>query len=320
MLRRMRKTPMIGFLSFCMMVGGCASAARGLAAPDSDGEVIEATSLLGAPLRRPDLDDETARRFEANLAMARADFAARPKDESALIWVGRRQAYLGRYQAAIETFSRGLDRHPDSARLLRHRGHRLITVRRFEAAVGDLERAARLVEGTPDAVEPDGLPNARDLPRSTTQTNIFYHLGLARYLQGDLPSAARAWQRCLALSPNDDMRVASAYWLYLCHRRLGDEAEAATLLDDVHADMDVIENHAYHELLLLFKGQRRPDEIDAASDDTVQDATRAYGLSMYHLLRGDRARAEAGFHAIVSGPGWAAFGAIAAEAELAGDG
>ena len=43
----------------------------------------------------------------------------------------------------------------------------------------------KLVAAKPDEVEPDGAPNARGIPRSTLQSNIWYHLGLAQYLAGD---------------------------------------------------------------------------------------------------------------------------------------
>ncbi|MCA9299888.1 MAG: tetratricopeptide repeat protein, partial [Phycisphaerales bacterium] len=104
-------------------------------------------------------DDATRARLEANLDEAWRAHDADPSDEMATIWLGRRLAYLGRYDEAIRTFTAGLEDHPDSYRLLRHRGHRYLTTRRFDEAVADLERARGLIEGVPDAVEPDGAPN-----------------------------------------------------------------------------------------------------------------------------------------------------------------
>src|SRR4029078_11810488 len=94
-------------------------------------------------------------------------------------------AYLARSRDAIETFSEGIEKHPDDARLYRHRGHRYITVREFPKAIEDLTKAAQLRSGKPVQVEPDGQPNARNIPTSTLQSNIYYHLGLAHYLSGD---------------------------------------------------------------------------------------------------------------------------------------
>jgi hypothetical protein len=48
----------------------------------------------------------------------------------------------------------------------RHRGHRYITLRCFDAAIADLEQASKLIKGKPGEIEPDGLPNAP--PRQNT--------------------------------------------------------------------------------------------------------------------------------------------------------
>ncbi len=67
-------------------------------------------------------------------------------------------------------------------------------------------------------MEPDGLPNEQNKPRSTLHTNIWYHLGLAHYLTGDFDEAINAYRECLKASSNDDMRVATSYWLYMALR------------------------------------------------------------------------------------------------------
>ncbi len=90
--------------------------------------------------------------------------------------------------------------------------------------------------------------------------------------------------------------------------------------------MKIIENHAYHELLLMFRGERSPDEVLDSNADAgpvgaqVDDATRGYGVGAYYLLGGQRETAMAIFRRVIAGPGWPAFGYIAAEAELAREG
>jgi tetratricopeptide (TPR) repeat protein len=274
-------------------------------------------SLLGEPLFPPPLSEEARPRLEANLAQAHAAFDRTPEDVDSIIWLGRRQAYLGRYREAIGTFSRGIDRHPDDARLFRHRGHRYITVRQFDDALRDLERAAALVQGKPDEVEPDGAPNRANIPTSTLHSNVWYHLALARYLKGDFERALPAWQECLRVADNDDMRVAAADWLYMTYRRLGREAEARTVLEPIHAGMRILENDAYHRRLLMYKGEIPADSLLAVeSDEPVQIATYGYGVGNWYLYNGDSARARAIFERIRRAPNWAAFGYIAAEAEL----
>jgi tetratricopeptide (TPR) repeat protein len=286
------------------------------ATPESN--AAEATSLLGAPLIPPPLPDSVRMRYERQLSEAEAELARTPSADAS-IWVGRRLAYLGRYGEAIDSFTQAIARHPDDARLYRHRGHRYITVRQFERAIADLERASTLVRGQPDEIEPDGLPNARNIPTSTLQSNIWYHLGLAYYLLGEFARADEAYREALAVSTNPDMLVATTHWAYMTRRRMGRESEAARLLAPISRTMDIIENDAYHRLLLLYKEELPVDSLLRAggSADGVQDATIGYGVGNWHLYNGRQAEATDVFERVIAGEQWAAFGHIAAESELA---
>ena len=275
---------------------------------------IQALSLFNQPLVAPELPPEVRRDREDRLAEAKAAVEARPDDPEALIWLGRRTAYLGRYREAIEIFSRGVVRFPQDARFLRHRGHRYITIRRFDAAEADLEDAARLVAGQPDQVEPDGLPNAAGIPISTLQSNIWYHLGLARYLQGDFTGALEAYRSGLEVSKNPDLQVATRQWLYLTLRRLGEDAEANQVLEPVRLDMEVLENQSYHKLLLMERGEIPANSLLAAQGGP--DPVLGYGVGAWHLVEGRQEEAVQIFrHVVETGP-WSTFGAIAAEVDL----
>jgi tetratricopeptide (TPR) repeat protein len=286
--------------------------------PSTDGSGgAEAVSLFGEPLAAPALPPDTQADRETKLAAARAEAEAHPDDVDAAIWLGRRTAYLGRYREAIDIYTRALAAHPDEPRLLRHRGHRYLTVRRFDLAAEDLERAAKLVAGQPDEVEPDGLPNERNIPVSTLQTNIWYHLGLAHYLLGDLEKARKAFEEGLKISTNADMRVSTTHWLYMTLRRLGRVGEAEALLEPIRPDMDVIENRAYHLLTLMYKGEIPPEAIPGLSDGGPDAPTLGYGLADWYLYNGQRDEAVKAFRGILTWKDqWSAFGYIAAEADL----
>jgi tetratricopeptide (TPR) repeat protein len=228
-----------------------------------------------------------------------------------LIWYGRRTAYLGRYLEAVNIFTDGIRQYPNDARMLRHRGHRWITLRELDKAVADLTKAAELIEGKPDEIEPDGLPNARNIPTSTLQSNIWYHLGLAHYLRGDFESALRAYRRCMLVSKNPDGVVSTSHWLYMTLRRLGRNDEAEAVLAPISTDMDVIENQSYHKLLLMYRGEIAPEELLRENDAAIH-----YGVANWYLYNGQRDRAKELFHRIVAEKDWAAFGTIAAEADL----
>jgi tetratricopeptide (TPR) repeat protein len=276
----------------------------------------QTTSLLGDPLVPSAAVGETNR---ANLEEAHANFVAAANDADAQIWLGRRFAYPGYYRTAIAIYSDGIEKHPEDARFLRHRGHRYITVREFDKAISDLTAAARLEQGQEDEIEPDGQPNELGIPTSTLQSNIWYHLGLAQYLQGDFSRALSSYQQDLELDRGPDGDVAARYWLYMIHRRMGNRAEAEALLEPINADMDVIENHAYHNLLLMFKGERRPEDMleSAFSADGPSNSAVAYGVGNWFLMNGDEEHAFEVFDRILETSGWAGFGYIAAEAEVA---
>ncbi len=303
--------------SFCPMaivlfaLGGCA--APGMA-----------TALTGEPLfveRYTDtFEEETWDRLKRNLVAAQRVVSENPHAVESYVWLGRRLAYLGRYDEAVATFSEGLLEFPDNPVLLRHRGHRYLTLRKLQRAESDLTRARALTLGQPDIVEKDGAPNPAGIPTSTLQGNITYHLGLARFLQGDFESAEEAYRDCYSLSGwNDDMLCATTNWLYITFRRLGKDEEAMAILDPITDDMNILENHAYHQLLLLYKGERNIEEVlqPSAGADAIANPTMTFGVAHHLLSEGQADKALALFEAIHAGPGWPAFGHLAAEAELA---
>lgn len=259
---------------------------------------------------KPVLSDEAAKTYQANLAIAREAYNKNPGIAEELIWYGRRMAYTGEYKEAIKIFAEGIKRFPDDARMYRHRGHRYITIRCFDDAIRDLETAAKLIRGAPDAVEPDGLPNARNIPTSTLQSNIWYHLGLAYYLKGDFKRAERAYADAQKVSKNNDMLVATVYWRYMTLRRMGKSKEAKQLLDSLPKTIEVIENEDYLKLIKLNRDEERAEGL-------LGSASLGYGIGNYFLYNGDRAKATTIFRKIVAGDQWASFGYIAAEAELA---
>ena len=302
-------------------ITGCTSRSVDTPGTVFDRRRVEAISLLGDTLREFPLSAEVLPRYERQLAEARSAYDRTPTNADSIIWLGRRLAYLGRIREAIDVFTRGISIHPQNPWLYRHRGHRYITVREFDRAMADLERAASLVVGKPDEVEPDGQPNALNQPIGTLHSNIDYHLALAHYLKGDFERALPIYQRELDNARNDDRRVSIAYWYYLSLRRLGRADAAAGVLAPISRGMKVIENDSYLRLLLLYKGELPVDSVLVPAPGggvmSVTYATTAYGIGIWHLLNGRDAEADQIFRRIVAGGQWGAFGYIAAEAELA---
>ncbi|MDG2377137.1 MAG: tetratricopeptide repeat protein [Woeseiaceae bacterium] len=275
-------------------------------------ESVQAISLLGEELR----SGAPSERLLDNLATARANYDNDPNHADNIIWLGRRVAYTGDYRGAIEVFSEGIGKHPTDARMYRHRGHRYISVREFDRAIRDFERAAVLIAETVDEVEPDGAPNPAGIPVSTLHSNIWYHLGLAHYLKGDLDLALRVYEMYRPAMPNDDMLVAFTHWHYMSLRLLGRDDEARAILEPIHEDMNVIESMPYHQLCLLYKGENETGTVLGSNITAAGGDSAMYGISNWHYYSGRHDEARVGFEEIIKKSSWASFGRIAAESDL----
>jgi tetratricopeptide (TPR) repeat protein len=307
---------------------GCASAPHAPLAGEvstttaPSGSTAPLVSLLGTPLPPLEPPAPFLARQEELLAAAREQLAATPDDPAAWIWVGRRLGYLTRFREAIALYGEALARFPAHPELLRHRGHRHITVRDLDAAVADLELAAERMLEAPDRVEPDGLPNRRNQPTGTLRSNVWYHLGLARYLRRDLAGAIAAFESARGAVDNADNLVSSSYWLYLARTESGDAAGAEAVLAPLReGELDVIENQEYHWLLLVFAGRYDADLLleRAEVSGEVQLGSIGYGIAAWRLLRGEREAGARLLGQIVRETPWPAFGHLAAEARLAAD-
>lgn len=277
----------------------------------------EAVSLLGRPLyANENLPNVEALRTA--LAQARAESAVHPDDPDKLIWVGRRLGYLWQMQEAIQVHTRGIRGRPDYAPFYRHRGHRYISVWQFDQAVADLERASVLIQGKPDIIESDGVPNERGIPLTTLGFNVWYHLGLAHYLNGNYDASVRAFVETMKFTRGyDDNVAATTFWMYVALRRAGKHDEATRILEPISPTMDIIENQAYHRCLLLFKKAVEPESLfTVPTPDVIQANTLNFGLGFWYLHNGDTLRGTQVFKQLASNPYWPAFSVIAAEAEL----
>ena len=255
--------------------------------------------------------------YESKLEQAKANLE---KDSSAdnLIWLGRREAYLGNYETAIDIYSKGTIKYPKDARFYRHRGHRYISSRCFDLALKDLKRAVGLSRYEDNELEPDGLPNALGIPTSTLQGNIYYHLGLTYYIQKNYHKARYAYEKCLKLAENPDSYVAAANWLYVIYLHLGQDRRAGKLLITIKDDMKLIENHSYHTLLKLHQGKINPVHLEEEimNGESLSNTTLAFGLGNYYFINGDKVKAQELFKNITKGNQWSAFGYIVAESRL----
>ncbi len=249
------------------------------------------TTLIGTPLRAPEFGLETRRRLDEDIAIARAALRIAPDREESFFWLGRRLGYAGRYCDAIDVFTQGLERFPDSYRLLRYRGRHLTRSRQFALGLADYRRAMQLMSGQPDSFEPDGLPNPLGLTLGTYQSNIIYYHAQTSFAVGDYERMVEGLARAYTLVPDfarDDMLPPTAYWTYLAYRKLGETDRARRAVAEIPADLALTENHEYHRAVKVFQGVLKPSDLTDNEGSLVK-----FALAMELRFAGDEAAATA---------------------------
>ena len=111
------------------------------------------------------------------------------------------------------------------------------------------------------------------------------------------------------------MQVATRHWLYMILRRLNRNDDALEVLDPVHKNMTIIENYAYFNLLLFYKGEMTLGEIITLYSDGSNEAVQ-YGIGNWFHYNGNIDKAQRYYSDLLDSGNWASFGYIAAEADL----
>tara|TARA_Y100000385_G_scaffold127219_1_gene132374 strand:- start:1243 stop:2154 length:912 start_codon:yes stop_codon:yes gene_type:complete len=269
-------------------------------------QTIETITLLGDTLKSPDINN--GKSFD-QFKSAQITYYNNQNNADSLIWYGRRTAYIGYYKEAIRLFTLGIETYPNDARFYRHRGHRYISTRQYDKAISDFEKAVELIDQKTDQIEPDGLPNAKNIPLSTLHGNIWYHLGLAYYLKNDMDSALKAFSNRSVAHKYDDNIVSSGHWLYMIYRRLNKIEESINVVSGVNQDMDIIENMSYHQSCLFYKGDISESEIEI-------DEVALYALANWYVYeKNDTLKAKTFYKKLLSTGNPYSFAYIAGEAD-----
>ncbi len=273
-------------------------------------------SLFGSVLPDKEIPQHIYASRNSKMEEARSAYEKDPKNIEKIIWYGRRLAYLGRYKEAIHIYSVGLDLDPHNYKLLRHRGHRYITVRDFDNAIQDLQRAVFYARPAYNEMEEDGIPNKINQPRSNIKFNIWYHLGIAYYLKGNYDKAISAFKKSSEFADNDDLVVAVSDWFYMTYQKIGNKSAAQDLLAKIDSKMDIAENYSYHQHLLMYKGLISPETLlKKATEEEAIYPTLGYGIANWYFYNGQMAPGKSVLEGILKHNQWDAFGYIAAEVD-----
>jgi tetratricopeptide (TPR) repeat protein len=297
-----------------LSIFGCKNNAEEVEIPNNWTHPFQAITQSGDTLYPSTPSEKLIAQFEEK----KEAFEDNPNNLENLIWYGRFTAYKGNYREAIAIYTNGLEQFPNEPRLLRHRGHRYITVREFDKAIEDLSLAAELIKDKENQMEEDGMPNAQNIPVSTLHGNIYYHLGLAYYLDRQLPKALDAYKTCLSTSNNPDNVVSATHWIYMIQNRMGRKAAGDNYLRNIQPGMNVIENTTYYQACLFYKGEILLGEIyPFSTEENSSNTALKYAVGNWFWYTGNPQKGMEIFEEILKGNDWASFGYIAAETDLA---
>ncbi|WP_299078402.1 tetratricopeptide repeat protein [uncultured Paraglaciecola sp.] len=243
------------------------------------------TTLTGQVLTESSWPDAYREKINTDLKVAKAAFHAAPDREESYIWLGRRYGYLDRYDEAIKVFTTGLEKFPNSYKLLRFRGRHLARNRDFERAIADYKLGLKKMSGHDDSFEPDGMPNKVNLTISTYRRNLHYYLGQTSFAIGDyrqMYDQLEKSRKPLIALPIDDHEVAVIFWQYIALNKLGKKADANALLEQLNEPVVLLENTSYYEALLILTGRG-----ESQNSRSIGDNLSKFALGMRLQFDGD---------------------------------
>ncbi len=273
----------------------------------------ETTGFSGQPLySRPADSIATVR----NDSLIKAVRSKSQLSEDDYIAIGRSLVTVGQFRKAVEKYTEGLARFPDSYKLLRYRGHRYINLRELDNAIADLTRAAALM---PEA--PEFELDATGKQGASFQHQVWYHIGLYHFLKRDYVKGAEACEKSLATAYVGTDKAGASDWLYNCYMRSGQKEKAMAVAKPFTEDFEIDnKDYPYYRRLLLFNGVIQPGElVDATkppAEMDLNDMTKLYGLANFHLYSGDSAAANILYKNVLQANHWQGFAYACAELDV----
>jgi tetratricopeptide (TPR) repeat protein len=231
-------------------------------------------------------------------AEARKKSDADPKNVALLIALGDALAAVQDARAAVEVYDRAFALDPQNALLHQQRGHRFLTLRHFDQARADLEKAVAM---------------------DAKLAGAWYYLGVVDYVAGRFDKAASDFEKNLVLQDNDVAKgIGTVDWLYMSYRRGKQDEKAKQLLERVTPDLEIEGNpRLYFNRVLFYKGLKTEEDLMKTAGSDIERTTLQYGIGNFRLCAGDEARARRAFADAVTTSAWNGLAFIAAENELA---
>ena len=281
-------------------------------------------SLLGKELYFSLPDDEASIKSRLEMtAMVEESLSDMEEDPSNPVHYGRAGMHswsLNDLSGSLAIFDKGTENCPENYELYWCKTLLKTTMRDLVGAIADAERAVVLINGKAD----HGLDarifmqsNPHQYTPCSIHYMIWYHLGMAYYLNGDLEKAKQAYLECDNFIYANDALVARSCWFYPVLRELGEYDQATELMEGIDDDIKILADPAYGDQSLLFKGTLSVADIQAKADnDGKLNSVQEYAIAYWHYTQGDLDKAKVLFEHVCARPEIWRYVHIAAEAKL----
>ena len=131
-----------------------------------------------------------------------------------------------------------------------------------------------------------------------------------------MENALKAYQKREVTNRFDDNLVSGGHWLFMILKRLGQDKEALVEIENVHPDMDIIENTRYYEMCLFYKGLITEEDLKMVGDGSSSDDVYYYGLGNWNLYETkDTVKAKRLYKRLLDNGNPFSFAYLAAEAD-----
>jgi tetratricopeptide (TPR) repeat protein len=271
----------------------------------------ETYSFAGKPLYAKPADSLTSIKSDSIIASIKTKSELTEED---YIEISRQLLTVNQFKKAVENFTEGLEKHPNSFKLLRHRGHRYLNLRQLDKAIADLNKSEELIRNQSETWEYD----ANGKPTATYQHQIWYHIGLYHYLKRDYTESAKAYEKSLAYTKEGNNIAGASDWLYNAYERSGQKDKIPGLLKKFTLDFN-IENkdYPYFRRLLLFNRVIKPedlaDENKPIDQMSLLETTKLYGLANWYAYNGNTEKANLLYNKVLMSKEWQGFAYACAE-------
>lgn len=281
------------------------------------GSTVEAVSFSGKNLYQINVDSETLAKYTSLIEKSQWN---ENLTEEEFINLGNNYASIYQFNNAIKTYTKGLLHYPNSFKLLLYRAHRLLSVRKVDEAIPDLEKALTFMDVTNSSeleYNPDGSI------KGSFEYWIYYHMGLGHYLKGNYGEAISAYKNCLKTSVTGNNKVGATYWLYNNYLKAKDNQNAEKLINEFVFEENADLNYSYSIRVLLHQGKITPEELlddeKPSQKWTKGESSLAYDVGNWYKQNGQPEKGMSIHRKILDSPYWNIWAYVVAEKDLLTD-